>query len=82
MFQNSYQVNVGIPNGRVRRAVPMSIRVAVKIMEALNPFVSKNHKTGTTGIMYMMFPQFPNKGAIHILRKQILRNFLSPFLTK
>ena len=49
----------------------MSIRVAVKIMEALNPFVSKNHKTGTTGIMYMMFPQFPNKGTIHILRKHI-----------
>lgn len=75
MFQNSYHVNVGIPNGRVRRAVPMSIRVAVKIMEALNPFVSKNHKTGTTGIMYMMFPQFPNKGSIHILLRHILRNF-------
>ena len=53
----------------------MSIRVAVKIMEALNPFVSKNHKTGTTGIMYMMFPQFPIQIDIHTLLKHIFKKF-------
>lgn len=60
----TYTVKIGIPRGKVRRAVPISIKLAVKIMAALNPLASKNHKKGMTGIMYMIFPQFPNKANV------------------
>ena len=33
-------------------------------MAALKPLASKNHKTGTTGMMYIIFPQFPNNAKV------------------
>ena len=57
-------MNIGIERGKARRTVPITIRAAVKIMEALNPFVSKNHIKSGAGKMYIIFPQFPNKATV------------------
>jgi hypothetical protein len=36
----------------------------VKIMADRRPLASMNHNTGTTGMMYMMFPQLPNNAIV------------------
>ena len=63
----NYHVKAVRSIGKHLKATPINIMVPVKIMAFRRPLVSSNHNTGTKGMIYMIFPQFPNKAMVALL---------------
>ena len=63
----TYQVNALVLIGKHLSATPTNIMELVKIIAFRSPLVSKIHKTGKSGMMYMIFPQLPNIAKVALL---------------
>ena len=60
----TYKVKVDTLPGKHLATVPRNIKIPVKIIAFRRPLASKNHKTGTTGMMYIILPQFPKRASV------------------